>query len=111
MIFFLYRLDFLNTNIRKKYYIDDSIYIDLLNNIPCRLWYIVYMDWYQIKDRFFYTFTFCIKYTKLLLLPSQLLSGKESLLKIYIQEMITFNDGGRTDIWYLSHLSDLPKEN
>lgn len=46
--------------------------------------------------------TFCIKYTKLLILPSQLLSKKEPLLKIHIEEMITCIDGGRTDIWCLS---------
>lgn len=64
---------------------------------------------YQLKDGFFNTF--CIKHTKLLIQPSQLLSKKEPLLKIHIEEIITSNDGDRTDIWCLSHLSDLPKEN
>lgn len=59
----------------------------------------------------FYTFTFCIKYTKLLILPSKLLSKTTIYIKKYIQEMITFTDSGGTDMWYLSHLSDLPKEN
>lgn len=40
----------------------------------------------------FYTFTFCIKYTKLLILPSKLLSKTTIYIKKYIQEMITFTE-------------------
>lgn len=35
----------------------------------------------RLKDAFFYTFIFCIKYTNLLVLPSKVLSKKEPLLK------------------------------